>query len=145
MANTDILVSGQIIDVRDTGTPRLAAEMAFITRGRSLAEAVKLKSMVVPWGALWLIISTTTPVSAKICKYRARLLPLNSTSWTLIIIRLGSMLIFETPYIVNTPFCPIRAARSGRITFLRSCYPYCTVPAPFLQDKQSLFERQVSV
>ena len=31
---------------------------------------------------------------------------------------------------------PIRAARSGRITFLRSCYPYCTVPAPFLQDKQ---------
>lgn len=27
MANTDILVSGQIIDVRDTGTPRLAAHI----------------------------------------------------------------------------------------------------------------------
>ena len=31
-------------------------------------EAVKKKSMVVPWGALWLIISTTTPLSAKICR-----------------------------------------------------------------------------
>ena len=47
---------------------RFAAEMAFMTSGRSLLEAVKLKSMLVPWGALWLIISTTTPVSAKICR-----------------------------------------------------------------------------
>ena len=47
---------------------RFAAEIAFITSGRSLLDAVKLKSIVVPWGALWLIMSTTTPVSAKISR-----------------------------------------------------------------------------
>ena len=48
---------------------------------------------------------------AVICKnlqYRARLLPLNSTSCTLIIIRLVSMLIFDTPYIKN-----LRSARKA--------------------------------
>ena len=30
---------------------RFAAEMAFMTSGRSLLDAVKLKSMLVPWGS----------------------------------------------------------------------------------------------
>ena len=34
---------------------RFAAEIAFITSGRSLLEVVKLKSMLVPWGALCLL------------------------------------------------------------------------------------------
>ena len=100
---------------------RFAAEIAFITSGKSLLDAVKLKSMVVPWGALWLIISTTTPVSAKISRYRDRLLPRNTTSCTLIIIRSVSILIFDTPYIKSPPFCPGCRTTLNHFTFLCKC------------------------
>src|SRR5699024_12434016 len=81
-----------------------------------------------PWGALWLIMSTTMPVSAKICKYRARLPALNAASCTLIIMTPGSTLIFDTPYIIMLPsalprgkavskcfFVPVSETGSGKL------------------------------